>query len=232
MDRDDGAVVPIETLHEEIRLATLCLADIGTQNPNVMYELGFAIASGKDVVIICSNQLSDKFPFDVQHRGIIRYASDSASDFERLKIDITKRIEALLKKQATTQEIASASPVKSTHGLQPNEIAVLAFIVADCDGGSSGVSGSSLKSDMERAGYTRAATQLGLIRLTRLGLVEPFEDSDYNGNNSWTAYRLTTAGEDWLLANQDRLEMRRSVRTPKKKEAIFEQGITDDDVPF
>src|ERR1017187_4179022 len=77
VDRDDGAVIPIETLHDEIRSATLCLADIGTRNANVMYELGYAIASGKDVVIICSNQLADAFPFDIRHRGIIQYAADS-----------------------------------------------------------------------------------------------------------------------------------------------------------
>src|SRR5450759_2992800 len=67
VDRDDGAVIPVETLHEEIRSGTLCLADIGTRNPNVMYELGFAIASGKDVVIICSNQLADQSPFAITH---------------------------------------------------------------------------------------------------------------------------------------------------------------------
>ena len=36
VDRDDGAIIPIDTLHDEIKSATLCLADIGTQNPNVM----------------------------------------------------------------------------------------------------------------------------------------------------------------------------------------------------
>ena len=65
VDRDDGVVIPVETLHEEIRTAMVCLADITTQNPNVMYELGFAIASGKDVILICSTQRSEKFPFDI-----------------------------------------------------------------------------------------------------------------------------------------------------------------------
>jgi hypothetical protein len=141
------------------------------------------------------------------------------------------RIKSLLKKQATTREIASASPVKSSHGLQPNEIAALAFVVSNIDGGSSGVAAYSMKSDMEKAGYTRAATQLGLIRLTRLGFVEPFDESDPDSNGSWIAYRLTPAGEDWLLANQDRLEMRLSVRPSVKREIPIE-GINGDDVPF
>jgi len=231
VDRDDGVAIPIESLHEEIRSATLCLADISTQNPNVMYELGFAIASGKDVVLICSNQRSEPFPFDIQHRGIIQYASDSASDFERLKNDIVHRITAILKKQAATHEIASASPVKSTHGLQPHEVTALAFVMMNAAGVGSGVPHYTITSDMERAGYTMAATQLGLIRLTRLGFVESFEEGDDYRNDSWIAYRLTSTGQDWLLENQDRLEMRISAQQVAK-ESQKQVELTEDDVPF
>jgi hypothetical protein len=161
---------------------------------------------------------------------VIQYSSDSASDFEKLKNDITNRIKALIKKQAATQDIASASPVKSSHGLQPNEFAALAFVMSNSDDGSSGVTIHSLKSDMAKAGYTVAATQLGIIRLTRLKLVEAYEEGDYESDRTWTAYRLTTAGEDWLLANQGRLEMRHS--TGPSGGIPIEESITDDDVPF
>lgn len=228
VDRDDGAVIPIETLHDEIRSATLCLADIGARNPNVMYELGFAIASGKDVAIICPNQLSDRFPFDIQHRGIIQYASDSASDFEKLKTDIISRLKALLKRQETRQEIASASPVRSTQGLQPNEVAALALVMANVDSSAAGVSTYTIKAEMEKAGYTRVATQLALTRLTRIGFVEPYEDST-DFNQQFVAYRVLTAGEDWLLENMDKLELRK----PSRQQAMqFEKKVTDDDVPF
>jgi hypothetical protein len=232
VDRDDGAVIPIETLHEQIRSATLCLADIGARNPNLMYELGFAVAIGKDVVIICSNQLSDKFPFDIQHRGIIQYTSDSASDFEKLKSDITRRIKALVKKQATTEAIAAASPVRTTEGLRPHEIASLAFVMVNTEvGGTSGASSYSIKNDMQKAGYTNAAAQLGLIRLTRLGFIEPFEDSDHNGD-SFIAYRTTTSGQDWLLDNQDRFEIQLADDPVLQKEVASSGSVSDDDVPF
>jgi nucleoside 2-deoxyribosyltransferase len=71
VDRDAGAMIPIDTLHHEIRSAVICLADITTLNPNVMYELGYAIAGGKDVVLI-SGPATEKFPFDIQHRTVIR----------------------------------------------------------------------------------------------------------------------------------------------------------------
>jgi hypothetical protein len=91
-----------------------------------------------------------------------------------LKNDIVQRIRAVLKKQATTQEIASASPMKSTHGLQAREVAALAFVMVNGQATVAGVSGHSVSANMRRAGYTRAATQLGLIRLNRIGLVEIF----------------------------------------------------------
>jgi nucleoside 2-deoxyribosyltransferase len=96
VDRDDGVVIPFETLHEQIRSATMCLAGISSQDPNVMYELGFAIACDKNIVLICSTQQTQRFPFDIQHRRIVQYASDSASDFEKLRNDIVHSIHALL----------------------------------------------------------------------------------------------------------------------------------------
>ncbi len=223
VDRDDGAVIPIDTLHEEIRGATICLADVTTRNPNVMYEVGFAIAAGKDVVLICLRSPSTVFPFDIQHRGMIQYSLDSASDFERLKQDITNRIKAILRKQVTTQ-VVSASPVKSTEGLQPNEVAALALVMANVDSSTDMVSTVTIKQDMLKAGFTKLATQLALTRLARMRLVEAREDTDYNGN-SFMAYQILEEGENWLLDNQDKLELQVPPKMPRNR-------IISDDIPF
>jgi hypothetical protein len=71
-----------------------------------------------------------------------------------------------------------------------------------------------------------------LIRLTRLGFVESFEENNSYQNESWVAYRLTTAGQDWLLDNQDQLEMRLSKSVASPPQPLSETGITDDDLPF
>jgi hypothetical protein len=207
VDRDDGAVIPIDTLHDEIRSAAICFADISTRNPNVMYELGYAIASGKEVIIICAANQAERFPFDIQHRGIITYTLDSVSDFEQLKAAITNKIRALLKRRATTQQIAEISPVKSTHGLQPNEITALALIMANVDSSADFVRPDVIKGDMDRAGYTRLATQLAVRRLARLRFIEITDDTGFNGNPLVT-YRMLEAGENWLLENQDKLELK------------------------
>src|SRR5437763_1129910 len=69
VDRDPSATIPIEQIEEGIRRADACLADISTNNPNVWFELGFAIASGKPVILVCEHQPDRRFPFDVQHRA-------------------------------------------------------------------------------------------------------------------------------------------------------------------
>lgn len=231
VDRDDKAVIPIETLHEEIRSAAICLADVTTNNANVMYELGFAITSSRDVVIITSTQRPERFPFDIQHRGIIEYTPDSVSDFDRLKEDITNKLRALMKTQEHVQEIVSASPVKSTQGLQPHQIAALAFVMANRETQVDGVSTYTIRRNMTDAGYTELATSLALTHLSRIGFAETIEDHDMNGE-PFFRYRLLTGGEDWLLENQDRFELRRSEKPPRQQRTTFEQGITDDDVPF
>ncbi len=55
VDSDPGVSVPIESIEKGIRQATICLADISTDNPNVWYELGFAFASKRPVVMVCSD---------------------------------------------------------------------------------------------------------------------------------------------------------------------------------
>lgn len=47
VDRDPSASIPIESIEEGIKDATLCLADVSTDNPNVWFELGYAIAREK-----------------------------------------------------------------------------------------------------------------------------------------------------------------------------------------
>ena len=60
VDRDPGVDVPIDAIEAGIRSATVCLADITTDNPNVWYELGFAFAAGRPVVMVCSQERHDK----------------------------------------------------------------------------------------------------------------------------------------------------------------------------
>src|SRR3954469_17738832 len=66
VDQDPGVSIPIEAIERGIREAAVCLAEITTDNPNVWFELGYALACGKDVVMVCAErERAKKFPFDV-----------------------------------------------------------------------------------------------------------------------------------------------------------------------
>ncbi|HEU5411664.1 MAG TPA: hypothetical protein VFU57_11630, partial [Candidatus Acidoferrales bacterium] len=69
VDRDPSVAVPIDDIEKGIRESEICLADITTDNPNVWYEVGFAFANSKPVVLICAQ--NSVLPPQSAH-GIIR----------------------------------------------------------------------------------------------------------------------------------------------------------------
>ena len=50
---DPAPDVLMDAIEDGIRLAPLVLADVTTDNPNVWYELGYAFALRKPVILIC-----------------------------------------------------------------------------------------------------------------------------------------------------------------------------------
>ncbi len=228
VDRDPESVIPVETLHTEIRAATICLADITTRNPNVMYEVGFAIAAEKDVIII-SGPSEDKYPFDIQHRGILRYATGSKRNYDKLGSDLTDRIKATLTRQAKAQKVVSSSPVKSSDGLHPHELTVLALIMANSEAVGDPVGMSWLKQEMRKATYNEVGTRMALARLTQLGYTEVIWRRDFD--NRYAMYALTDSGESWLCENQSKLLLT-TQRSVEKVPDYNETGTTDEDIPY
>lgn len=221
VDQDPNVEIPIEAIERGIRESVMCLADITTNNPNVWYELGFAFASGKPVIMVCCDDRSDKgFPFDIQHRTIVRYSSESTSDFQKLKTEVTARIEALLKKESI-QEIASSTPLSDVGGLSQPELTVLAVLAGESALPESAGSMYSLKNDVERAGFTAIAFGLGWRRLLSKGLVESTEISNYDGE-TYDAARLTESGWAWIESNESMFTLKKPPPRPK----------FDDDIPF
>ncbi len=225
VDQDPNVEIPIEAIEEGIRCAAICLADITTDNPNVWYELGYAFAAGKAVVMVCSDERKGgRFPFDIQHRTIIRYKSESSSDFEQLKVEITNRIHALLKKGERLREIAESDPVSLREGLSQPELVVLATLAGDAVLPDSSTSLLSLKHDVERAGFTSLGFGLGLRRLIKKGLIESTEEYDEQVHNSYEAARLTQDGWNWIEENEGMFSIKKG-RPPK-------DDFIDDDLPF
>ena len=228
VDEDPGTTVLIEDIEKGIRDSEICLADITTNNPNIWYEVGFAIANGKPVVLICADPRTEPFPFDIRHRHIINYKLHSSSDFETLKAEVTSRLKAQAKKAEELQTVATMSEMKTTEGLSPHEIAAMVTIMSERSSPDEGLPPHLIKDKMNRAGYTAIAVGLALESLQRKEMVEYFMDHDYNGE-PFTSCRLTEKGIGWLLANQDRFRMRRDEDT---REAAPSAEITDEEIPF
>jgi hypothetical protein len=224
VDRDPGVDVPIDAIEEGIRSAALCLADITTDNPNVWYELGFAFASARPVVMVCSKERPDqKYPFDIQHRTIIPYGADSPSDFETLKRSLTARIEAVLTKGEALRQIEEQEQVSTIEGLSQPELFVLAETAGSIFMPHSGIAVTYVRREAERV-FTGVGVALGLRRLLARGFVEIRQEED--GNDSYHALFLTEKAWGWIESHENLFVLRRPPKTPPPG------PITDDDVPF
>ena len=180
VDPDPAVDIPIDAIEQGIRNATVCLADITTDNPNVWYELGFAFAAGKPVVMVCSKERPDKrYPFDIQHRTIIPYGADAPSDFDVLKNSLSDRIKAVLSKGAALRQIEQQEQVSPIQGLTQPELYVLAEIAGSIYMPHSGVAVYSVKNELEHV-LTSFGFALGLRRLVSREFVRIGTDEDHN----------------------------------------------------
>ncbi|XZE34669.1 hypothetical protein SH501x_000136 [Pirellulaceae bacterium SH501] len=211
VDRDPKVSIPIEEIQSQIESARMCLADITTDNPNVWFELGYAIASKREVVLICSDERKTKFPFDVQHRTIISYTTESLSDYHVVREKITGRLQALLEKECNLQSLSSMTSVAQTQGLEQYEVATLVSVAQEFADPTDGPSAYVIQQDMDKAGFNKIATTLGLRGLISKGMIESY--TAYGYNEEFTAFRATEHGIQWLVSNANTLNLRRDVST-------------------
>jgi hypothetical protein len=210
VDQDPGVGVPIDSIESGIRGAQLCFAEITTDNPNVWFELGFAISASKDVVLVCSEDRKTHFPFDVQHRSIIKYKSDAPQDFTELREAITKRITAITAKQGDIVRASTASPVKNTQGLSQIEIVALVTVMSNQFITGGPVSSLAIRRDMNQAGFTDIAVSLAVTLLRSRNLLVDANGEDERGNQ-YSGFAITTEGEAWLLSNRDSLVLKQEI---------------------
>ncbi|MDX2115238.1 MAG: hypothetical protein SFZ24_06385 [Planctomycetota bacterium] len=95
----------IERIVNQIAKADLIIADVSSSNPNVFYELGYAHALDKPVIII--SQDVDDIPFDLKHRFHIRY---SPADLPFLKQVLEARIQSAIQEPRATKGVLDRCP--------------------------------------------------------------------------------------------------------------------------
>lgn len=221
VDRDPSVRVPIAQIEEGIRNARICFAEITSDNPNVWYELGYAFALNKDVVMVTEER--QKFPFDIQHRHVINYKTSSKSDYENLESDICEKIKAFLQQRSKVQQIID-NPVKESAGLRPHEMTMLLVLFENQVTETDSVSVHRLYRDMEAAGFNKLAANVALRQLKANKYVEYRSEFSQHDGEPYDAFIMTTLGESWVLSNQDKIEFRHKDKNASSKLV--------DDLPF
>ncbi|MDA8332301.1 MAG: hypothetical protein M0027_14095 [Candidatus Dormibacteraeota bacterium] len=85
-----------DQIMEAVRASTVVVADITGSNPNVMFEVGFARALAKPLVLL--NQDPDSSPFDLHDFRQIAYATATAA---KTKADLMRMLRNVLRAAAT-----------------------------------------------------------------------------------------------------------------------------------
>jgi len=78
-----------DDIKQYIEAADVVIADISGSNPNVMFELGWALAKGKSPIVIRNQDTPNPVPFDIKDIRYISYMN-SWSGIETLCGDISR----------------------------------------------------------------------------------------------------------------------------------------------
>lgn len=92
VDRDSSVEIPVNSMEERIANAVLVIVEITEDNPNVWYELGYAAALKKNIIMVCSDERTKRLPFDIQHKNVLIYRTKSPKDYEKYKSDLSAAI--------------------------------------------------------------------------------------------------------------------------------------------
>jgi hypothetical protein len=134
VDEQDFTGGILDRVYNQINKADVIVADMTGQNPNVFYEVGYAHALNKIVLLLTQN--SDDIPFDLKHRPHIVYGG---------------QIEPLRSKLAQKLRWAIGESATRTRPFQPFGVIVNDTIVpgASTSIGAPTIEAAAPKSDLE-----------------------------------------------------------------------------------
>lgn len=216
VDNDPSVEIPIDEIHKNINDAMIVFVEITTDNPNVWYELGYAFAKNKTVVMVSSDERTSKYPFDIQHRTIIKYNTQSAGAFEKCKNDIVLKIKALIDKNKNIENYSS-SPIKVEGELSETEKVALGIIMANQITDEESYDIYNFKKAMYEKGYNELGATITLRKLISSNFAVTGIDDDYQ-NNEFLGVKLTDKGIKWMLKHEN--------------EFIIKIDNDDEDIPF
>ena len=233
VDRDPSTVIVIETIEKNIKDAVVCLADITEDNPNVWYESGYAFASARPVVLVCSEERMKSgkgFPFDIRHRHIITYQTDAPQDFDDLKLKIREKLLAMLEQSEMIESIAGREQLADVEGLSQHELTILALIGNESPDGELAAPLFSVRNASERTGLTQLAFNLAIRGLKGKNFLSKVDVHDDYGNGVYDGLLLSEKAWIWIQENQSKFVLSaKPTKTSIQNNAL---ATMDDEIPF
>lgn len=218
----------IEKIETAIKSAAICVAEVSEDNPNVWLELGYALALNRPTVILCDKSVRDKLPFDVQHRPIIFYRTDSRSGFDELETSIIKLVTHELANERRIEQVPTLKPgSESSTDLEAYEVAILATAFTFWPTQIGSISHWELEKKLKAEKYTDVALALGLVNLLSKGyLLERLVTEEHNNYDSYESkhYQVTPEGIVWIQSHKNLLSIK---SIPANSAFDFEE-----DIPF
>lgn len=113
----------LERIYRQIDVADIVIADMSRKNPNVFYEVGYAHA--KDKLVILQTEDTKDIPFDLKHKRHIVYG-DSLT---YLRSELVKNLKWAKSEIANIRNSSIRVDLKTTSGLlEKSEILAIAHI--------------------------------------------------------------------------------------------------------
>ena len=220
----------IEKIETAIAAAAICVAEVSEDNPNVWVELGYALALNRPTVILCDKAIRPRLPFDIQHRPVIMYRTDSRSGYDELEKDIARYVSNQLNSEKRISNTFRLKPgSEASADLEQYEVAILSTAFAFWPTPIGSISHWDLEQKMRTIGYNNIALALGINGLLRRHfLLERVvtEEAGYEGPIEVKHYQISPNGINWIESHKDLLELTMPESKPNQPR-IFE-----DDIPF
>lgn len=188
VDEDNSVIIPIDSIEEMIKRSSICVAEITTNNPNVWYEVGYAVASKIPIVLICSDERTEQYPFDVRHRNILHYTTMSLGDYKKIKSNLIDRITNYL-------ELGNSKNKKILEELTAEEKEILLLIAQQQVLPNQVIS----QKDIQCVSINKENFILTLRKLINHGYIQYIYALENGATNNYC--KLTPKAEEWVLEN-------------------------------
>lgn len=186
VDEDENVIIPIESIHNSIKKSCICVAEITTNNPNVWYEVGYAMALDIPIILVCSDERDEAYPFDVRHRNILQYKTRSLKDYNEYKNRLITRISLNI----------NPNPNEIITDLTEEEGKILCLIAKIQMSPNQVITQQDIQND---GGLNKEKYIFVLRKLISVGFIQyiyAVENGNVNGY-----YQLTEKGEQWICKN-------------------------------